>query len=280
MKRLNSYLDIYFSLLITLIFIIITYIFLTTSELEFNQYLLLGLNFLIIVIAYFTNVIVGLISSAFLVFALGSYILYHKFLNSLVSSDNYFWIIVFPLSSFIVGKFGDYISELQENYNRLQNQINNLVTIDEVTGLNNMKEFKKDLEEEMSRAKRHEFGLVLMIIEIQYFEELLNIYGRKKTNKIVKIMASLIEKVTRNEDKRYKIDEQTFAIIMPNTKAEGARIVISRLKKKLENILINNENNEEKLKFDIKFGFLEYNEKIKDALQFKEMTERELEFDV
>jgi len=281
MRKANRYIDIYFLLLIILVFSIITLIFITVEELQLSQYILIGLNFIMIVIAYFTNIVIGLITSAFLVFFYGSYILYESILyNNAFVENSYIWIIIFPLSTFISGKFGEYILQVQEKVINLEKQINDLVTIDEITGLNNMKEFIKDLEEEMSRSKRHKFGLVLMIIEIQYFEELINIYGRTKANTIMKIMANLIEKATRNEDKRYKVKEDMFAIIMPNTTLDGAEVVKNRLKKELENILIQGYKGEEKFKFDVKVGLLEYDNNINGALKFKEMAERELEFDV
>lgn len=281
MKKINKKIDIFFLLLMILIFVIITYVFLTNKELGLNQYILLGLNFIIIVIAYYTSVVLGLLNSALIIFIYGSYILYQNIiLNNTSNFNNHIWIIIFPISGYIAGKLGDYTRRLGIKIEEFEDQIKKLVTIDEITGLNNIKEFVRDLEEEVSRERRHSSGLVLMLIEIQYFDELIGVYGKIKANEISKIMARIIKKVTRNEDKRYKVHKDMFAIIMPNTDVKGAKIVKARLKQELENIIIRDGQQTEELKFDIKVGYLKYNSKIRNPFEFKELVEKELEFDV
>lgn len=172
------------------------------------------------------------------------------------------------------------INEILDKYMKLEKQINNLVTVDETTGFHNLKEFYKDLNEEMSRSKRHNFSLVVMLVEIQYLEEITSIYGIDSIKKIFKAMAELIETVTRTEDKRYKIDEGLFAIIMPNTDILGAQTVKERLKKQMENLTINEDNKAKSYKLEVKAAAVQYNDKIENAFEFKEYVQKELEYDI
>ncbi|MDK2799535.1 MAG: hypothetical protein PWP27_2003 [Clostridiales bacterium] len=277
----NKQVDIIFLLLIIEIFAITTLLILNIKELTFIDYILYMLVFLIIVISFYSNLITGLITSAFLVFGYGSYMLYESlFYEKMSIANSYFWIVLFPLSAFISGNLSDCINEIRNKNIKLEKQMSNLVTVDDITGFNNLKEFYTDLNEEMSRSRRHEFYLVVMLVELQYLEELIGIYGIDKINKILKFISVLIEKVTRTEDKRYRIDEDLFAIIMPNTDISGAEIVKERLKKELENVTINDDNKTQTYKLDIKIAALQYNDSITNSFQFKELAQKELEYDI
>lgn len=276
----NRHVDIFFLLLIIEIFIITTLLILNMKEAVFSDYILYVLTFLVIIISFYSNLITGLISSAFLVFGYGSYMLYQSLFYEQIGVENsYFWIILFPLSAFISGRLSDSINDIQNKNLEFEKQLKDLVTIDEVTGFSNTKEFYKDLGEEMSRASRHEFDLVVMLAEVQYLEELKSIYGKYKISTILKAISDIIEKVTRTEDKRYRIDEELFAVIIPNTDIAGAEIVKERLKKELENIMIEDDN-KKRYKFDIKIAILQYNKRITNSFEFKELVQKELEYDI
>ncbi|WP_159430006.1 GGDEF domain-containing protein [Caminicella sporogenes] len=277
----NKQVDIFFLLLIIEIFAVTTLLIMNIKEIDFIDYILYMLTFLVIVVSFYSNLIIGLITSAFLVFGYGSYILYEGLFHENINiASSYFWIIVFPLSAFISGRLSDSINDIQNKKIKLEKQISSLVTVDAITGFNNIKEFYKDLNEEMSRAKRHKFYLVVMLVEIQYLEELISIYGIDKINKILKSISILIEKVTRTEDKKYRIDEDLFAIIMPNTDISGADIVKQRLKKELESIKVDDDSKTNTYKLDIKISALQYNDRISNSFHFKELVQKELEYDI
>lgn len=276
----NRHVDVFFLLLIIEIFIITTLLIINIDKAVFSDYILFVLTFLIIVISFYSNLITGLISSAFLVFGYGSYMLYQSlFYEKLVFQNSYFWIILFPVSAFISGRLSDSIEEIRNKNLKFEKQLKDLVTIDEATGFSNSKEFYKDLNEEMSRAKRHGFNLVVMLAEIQYLEELTNIYGRYKISNIFKAISEAIEDVTRTEDKKYKIDKDLFAVIMPNTDIAGAEIVKERFKSELQNIMVD-EDVKKRYKFDMKIAILQYNKSIASSFEFKELVQKELEYDI
>ena len=91
---------------------------------------------------------------------------------------NYMWIISFPLLSFLAGYIGESIQEILKNYKKCTDLQDMLVTKDELTGLGNAKEFYQNLKVEMSLARRHKREITIVIIEVQYFDELLAIYGK------------------------------------------------------------------------------------------------------
>lgn len=104
--------------------------------------------------------------------------------------------------------------------------------------------------------------------------------GEGKFNAVIKAIGNSIEAATRNEDERYKLKEDMFAVIMPNTDEKGAKLVNDRIKEDIDNISFEYGGKEETYKLYVKFGVYQYNEKIQNSFEFKELAEKELEFDV
>jgi len=280
-KKSNEYIDLFFMLLMIIIFTITTYLMVNSKDVMMKEYILYSITFLLILITYATNVIIGLLTSSIFVFAYGSYILYQSMVYSKENSfQDYFWIIVLPIVVFVVGKLSENIKEIQDTNKELKNETEKLVTIDPVTGLQNIKGFYLDLDGEMSRAKRYEFNLTIMICKIQYFEELINIYGEQKTQEILKKIADELKNSNRNEDKIYKIKDDTFAVILPNTDLIGAEVVKDRFRKSVDDVVVNKEEDLEGYHINLKIGMFQYSEKITNPFMFKELAEKEIEFDV
>ncbi|WP_066499366.1 diguanylate cyclase domain-containing protein [Abyssisolibacter fermentans] len=279
MDKIRKNIDIFFLLLIILIFFTVTFV-LDEAEILFSSYLLLGFSFFVIVIGYYTSTVIGLLASAFLVFGYGSFIIYESVMKNRALEYSFWWLILIPMFSFIAGRLGDNTKEIIDIATDYERKLDDLITVDEITGLDNINEYIKELEQEMKRASRHGFNLVLMIIEVQYYRNLLAIYGRAQTNKIMSIMSNIIEKDTRIEDKRYKILENRFAIIMPNTSIAGAAKVKTRLKEDLKEVVLHGKNKADKLVFSVKVGIAKYETSIESTFEFTDIAERELEFDV
>lgn len=170
MSKLSRYIDIYFLLLMTEIFLLITVVISIGKTVSFLDYFLIGVIFLTMIISYISGIIPGLLTSGFSVFGYGSYIIYQSMFNNMsMGFEKYVWLILLPLSAFLSGRLSFNIIEIQKRNKELEEEIKNLVTIDEVTGLNNTRGFYLDLNKEMSKAKRRKFDLALMLIKIQYF---------------------------------------------------------------------------------------------------------------
>lgn len=248
-----------------------------------KNYILLCLSFLLGIVAFSTKLVIGLFSSLFLVFAYGSLILYKaifeaNFRFTLVQDS--FWLLVFPLIAYTAGYLGDSLRESSRTIQDLRQQVKTLVRIDDLTGLSNKPKFYEDLYDEMRRAKRHDFDLTLMMVKIMFYNELLSIYGKNKTYDVICLMVKNIEQVLRIEDKKYRLESDTFAFILPNTDKKGAEIIKNRLRKSLNQITLMSGQKQEKLNFNFKIGILSYDKKIDDVLEFKQKLEKELEYDV
>lgn len=283
MKNSNNKAKIYFLLLAMEFFILISLFFLNPNMINQKSYTLLCLSFLLAIVAFSTKLVIGLFASLFLVFAYGSLILYKAIFEGnfrVTFTQDYFWLLVFPIIAYTAGHLGDSIRESSRTIWDLKQQVKTLVRVDDLTGLNNKQKFYEDLYDEMRRAKRHDFDLTLMMVKVMYFKELVSIYGWGKTDDVICLMVKNIEQVLRVEDKKYRLESDTFAFILPNTDINGAEVIKNRLRKSLDQITLTTGQKQEKLNFNFKIGILSYDKKIDDVLEFKQQLEKELEYDV
>lgn len=65
------------------------------------------------------------------------------------------------------------LDQIAKNCEKCKSLSDRVVSVDEITGFGNAREFLRDLDSEMARAKRHKLNLTLAILKIQYFKELL-----------------------------------------------------------------------------------------------------------
>ncbi|NFM43844.1 diguanylate cyclase [Clostridium botulinum] len=281
MDRFSKNIDICIILLLLNLFCIYSFIYFNLGKYIMLNFIILGSLFMVTIVAYFRGIVEGFLFSAMIIFFYVTFIIYNNTIHrNPVELITYIWMVDIPLSAFISGKLSENINLIQSINTRLQKEYRDLITIDKTTGLSNLKGFYIDLDREMSKAKRHELNLSLMIVKIQYYDELNAILGEKKMEEILKIISNVITLAIRGEDISYKLNKDTLAILMPSTNLQGAEVVKNRIKESIseENLKIKQED--KNVNIDIKVGIVEYKNTIKEAFEFKELAEKELEYDV
>ncbi|MCC0744903.1 GGDEF domain-containing protein, partial [Clostridioides sp. ZZV14-6044] len=232
-------------------------------------------------LTYLSNSVVGLITSSIIIFIYTSYILYNNITHNIdIEFISYIWIIAVPISSIIMGNINKNINELQLTNIKLTEQYEELVTIDNETGLRNLKIFYNDVNMEISKSVRHTTTFSLMIVKLPYYENLQTIFGESKTNKIVKYISSNIVECTRNEDIIYSLQKDMIGILMPNTALEGSKVVRDRIKKRIKELNLDLNDKGKYVNIDVKIAILEYRDTFGDSINFKNMVEEELQYDV
>ncbi|OSB18440.1 GGDEF domain-containing protein [Clostridium sporogenes] len=281
MNRFSKNIDIYIIILLLNFFCICSFIYFNLGKNIMLNFIMLGLLFTVTIVAYFRGIVEGFLFSAMIIFFYVTYIIYNNIIyRNPIELITYIWMVDIPLSAFISGKLSENINLIQNINAKLQKEYRDLITIDRTTGLSNLKGFYMDLDREMSKAKRHKLSLSLMIVKIQYYDELKVILGEKRMEEILKVISNVITLAIRGEDISYKLDKDILAVLMPSTNIQGAEVVKGRIKESIseENLKIKQED--KNVNLDIKIGIVEYENTIKEAFEFKELAEKELEYDV
>lgn len=282
MNRISKKIDGYFIGLILELFIItMLFIFNSKFQIQSISFVMFCITFFNIMITYTGGIIVGLIATSIAIFIYAAYIFYISLNNGVeITYISYLWMIFMPIVSYTTGKFTNNINNLQKSNVKLEREYENLVTIHEDTGLLNVKAFYMNLEREISKAKRHKTELTLMLVKLPYYKETKKILGESKTNKLMKDISDVITKSTRIEDERYTIENDTIAIIMPNTGEDGANIVKERIKIGISDISLSLKNNKNYISIDTKIAAVEYKKDIQSPIEYKTYVQEELQYDV
>lgn len=251
------------------------------TEYAYYDYALFGALLVVIIFSVHLGVIPGLLLSGLLVFAYGSVIFYQLVIGfSSTWTLNYLWFVFYPISALIGGNIHHILQHNKEILEKCQDMSERVISIDELTGFGNSRELLRDLDKEMSRAKRYKHDLTLMVIQIQYFEELLAIYGDKDSSKIYQTLSDIIDKALRVEDMRFRLEDNLFALVLPHTPAENALIVKSRIKSGLDTLSIEDQSSLNRYRIEVKIGILQYDQNIPNPMAYKAATIKELEYDV
>ena len=282
MNNISMRIDTYFLCLILEVFIVFSFFmpYRTEGNIILN-FVMLCITFFSIMITYAGGITVGLISSSITIFAYASYIFYMNLVKG-VSIDiiSYLWMISIPIVTLTTGRLQNNINAIQERNKQLKEEYENLVTVDEVTGLGNVKLFYRELEREISKSIRHKSNCTLMIINVLHYNEIKNIIGKKQADDLKRSLRDVVISSVRNEDEIYTIKNDTLAIIMPNTDIDGAKIVKNRIKDKMTDLNLRLKEEKDGVSVDTKIGIIQHDNSIKDAMEFKIRAEEELQYDV
>lgn len=182
--------------------------------------------------------------------------LYHS-LNSLSSKIiGGFSILLFIIS---VVFYRTLTSTSKEVINELENKVEIITEIsetDDMLGIYNRSKFIDVLKSEISRSRRYNHDLSLIMFDLDCFKVINDEYGHQVGDEILIEITEIIESEIREIDlfARYGGDE--FMILNPETKLENAVRLAERLKKK-----ISSTNFTEVNKITLSFGVTELKDK-------------------
>lgn len=245
------------------------------------DYVLFFLLLIVLLLTLLLGLVPGLLICVVVIFGYGSIIFVQMLIGAgQIWTLNYIWFLAYPIATFFAGNISNSLSKANEQCASCIRMTERIVTIDEITGFGNGREFLRDLDGEMSKAKRHKIDLTIAILEIQYFDELLAIYGNENTKKIYKVIAEALNRSTRVEDLRFRIDVSMLAVVLPHTTIDDAVVVKKRIKENLSRLTIEDQSSLGRYNIEVKIGMLSYTDNILNPMEFKSLAMKELEYDV
>lgn len=114
---------------------------------------------------------------------------------------------------------------------RLYEEARRLSNTDPLTGLYNHGFFKKALDIEVEKSKRHGHPLSLLMIDIDFFKKVNDTFGHGAGDKALKQLSDLFKTTCRKIDVVARYGGEEFSVIGPETDKDEARALAERIRK-------------------------------------------------
>ena len=279
-KRNNLAADISYIALLILLFLCIVYI-VGFAEHAAYSIIILCLIFAVMIITHFTSLTLGLIFNITAIFGAATFIIYRIWSRAAaVDSEIYFWMVMSPVLTTVSYAVFYNMRELEEENESLNTYVKDFSTIDEATGLKNLRAYEMEMPVYHRIAKRYGLELLLIVWEFRYEEDLKRMVGRDYMKKAVKRISSMMEGVVRREDVIYLMSEQPYRWgTMMLTKRGSEEVITNRLKGKFAALDLAEILGRNIPVVEMRIG-ASYAEEGEEALSLYEKTENELQYDV
>jgi len=118
------------------------------------------------------------------------------------------------------------VEQIIENNQRLEN----LTSIDKLTGVYNRNYYEAQVQIEIERATRSKSKLSMLILDIDDFKKINDTHGHRKGDEALSTVADLIKKNLRKIDLPFRYGGEEFVILLPGTTEVEAIHTAERLR--------------------------------------------------
>lgn len=107
-------------------------------------------------------------------------------------------------------------------------------TTDPLTGLANRRDFDRALAREAAYCQRHRRPLSLVILDIDHFKSINDLFGHPEGDRVLQLVSSAIRDSLRREDAAYRVGGEEFAVLLRDSDHDSAIRCVQRLQSDLK----------------------------------------------
>ena len=120
---------------------------------------------------------------------------------------------------------------LAEHVERLLTELDAAARTDRLTGLANRRALEEEYRREAARAGRTGEPLALVLIDLNQFKDVNDLYGHAAGDAVLTGIAESMRRVIRDTDVAARIGGDEFALLLPNANMDAATAIAHRLAK-------------------------------------------------
>ena len=117
-------------------------------------------------------------------------------------------------------------------------RLNELATMDELTGLFNRRYFMEQAEAQLRQATRYRKDFCFMMFDLDHFKKINDTHGHDVGDEVLRRVGQTLRQVMRGTDVFGRVGGEEFAVAMPETNLEDARNVAERLREKFAQVRV------------------------------------------
>jgi diguanylate cyclase (GGDEF)-like protein/hemerythrin-like metal-binding protein len=132
-----------------------------------------------------------------------------------------------------ISKMRESLGLLQQTNQDLQSslvELERLAGTDKLTGTWNRRRLEEALKNEMDRLKRYDHPLSMLIIDIDFFKKVNDVYGHGVGDQVLMKLASVVQAALRTTDSLTRWGGEEFVVLCPNTTLSTASMLAERLR--------------------------------------------------
>ena len=168
------------------------------------------------------------------------------------------------------------IKDLNDQLLMANKKLLELVEIDDLTGLFNMRSFYTKLELEMVRARRFNRQVCVVMMDMDFFKSVNDGHDHLFGSFVLSEVGAIVTKNIRNIDIAARYGGDEFVIVLTELNREGAQIFCERLRKAIEAKLFKNGDDEIRLTASLGFSMTSGNEGPIDAKELVRSADQAL----
>ncbi len=120
----------------------------------------------------------------------------------------------------------------------LQSQLREQAIRDALTNLFNRRYLEETLERELARAAREVYPLCIVMMDIDHFKNVNDVYGHEAGDLVLKTLAETVKNQSRQGDFVCRFGGEEFVLVMPNITIDVAKERVNSLHKSISSLYI------------------------------------------
>lgn len=121
---------------------------------------------------------------------------------------------------------------------RANQQLAKLSMTDQLTGLLNRGTWENLVDAEFERYRRYNQTTSLVMFDIDFFKKVNDSYGHLAGDEVIKHAATTAKSILRQSDSIGRYGGEEFGVVLPETDAEGARVICERIRESIEHSVV------------------------------------------
>jgi diguanylate cyclase (GGDEF)-like protein len=117
---------------------------------------------------------------------------------------------------------------------RLYGRAKDRANEDSLTGLSNHRYLQERLDHEIARAERAGHPLAIVLLDLNNFKNFNDNFGHQAGDEVLRFVANAVTSCLRTTDVAGRYGGDEFLVILPQADEGGARLLLSRLRRKVE----------------------------------------------